>query len=317
MGFHDIGRAVGVRDGLRRHLQRFQQALHPADTLFRFRMAVKEAPARIAVFPGQLLELVHGDEDAVRAVPGLQGIFEPAAVRRAFVGPAVPGRQGVRHDHAGHHHIGAARGNARQDGRHLGPHVLFNLLDRVPLGHMADFMAQHAGQLRVVRHVVQEPLEHIDEPARAGQGVHLRRVQDLELEGQVPALALCRQAPADALQAGLLPRVLVHAVLPFQLLPRSPPHLDFPLLADHGGLYRLGRHRRQGEAQDRHGQAQDFPKLFHDAFLKSRLFPAARQSLRPGTPGRGAPPGCPRPHRGRAGGSAPASPTGAWPASGR
>ena len=255
-----------VRSQYRRrsYLQGIHQLIHIAYTLRRVRVAVKNPPARVPVFGGQFLQLMHGHQHSIRTVAGFYCIGKAFPVCRAFVRPAVPGSQRVADHHAHSQYIAVPGSDPRQDCGQLGPHIFFKLVNCVAFYHMPDLMPQHACQFRIGRHVVHQPLEHINKTAGAGQRIHVFRVQHLECIGQIFTAADIYQALSDTIYPVSDLRIIEDSVTGFNLSGSRPSHFYFLFFTDHSGFCRPAGKAKRTKAQNRN---DDFKKMFHVKLL--------------------------------------------------
>ena len=134
-------------------------------------MGGEQAVARIPHFLGHIVQLGHGYVNAVGIIAGLVAHPKTFLVRFPLVRPAVAGHQGLGSR--------GGQGNARpripggspgQNGQEGQGHLLFQLVDRMALFHVANFVANHRSQLIIAGHKIQKALVHVDKAPRAGQG---------------------------------------------------------------------------------------------------------------------------------------------------
>ena len=113
---------------------------------------------------------------------------------------------------------------------------LGDLLRRVPRGDVADLVADHARELRLVRHVGHQAAGHVDVPAGERERVHRRVVDDVELPGQRGPLGLRGHLLADLRDVALHVRVGDEGVGLLDLGGGLLPELDLLLLRDERDL---------------------------------------------------------------------------------
>ena len=205
------------------------QLLHNAFyTLFRLRMAAEQAVFRTAALLGQIIQLPHGNQHAVRVIACCDTVFYAFLIGTALISTAVAGKQRLlRCLHKSH---ALSAGGSYQNQR--GPHLLFNRIYCMLLGYMSHLMAKNAGQLHVCRHVVNQTFIHINKAAGAGQCIDLIIVEHLEGKGDIITTANLRQSLADAVNSFLQRSILRHTVLSLQLLRSLLAHFNFLLSAD-------------------------------------------------------------------------------------
>ena len=93
----------------------------------------------------------------------------------------------------------------------LSHHRLAVALGRMARGHVADLVADDAGELGLVVGERHEPRGDVDVAARQGEGVDHVAVEHREGEGQARLLRDLRETPADAIDVGAHPLVVVFA----------------------------------------------------------------------------------------------------------
>ena len=120
---------------------------------------------------------------------------------------------------------------------------------RVPSGHVADLVPEHAGQLRLVVQVRQDAARDVDEAAGQRERVDGGHVHDRELPGQVRALRRARQAQADVRHVALEALVAIARHRALHLGGGLPAHLDLLGLGHHRDLLPAG-HRVGGAGGD-------------------------------------------------------------------
>ena len=98
------------------------------------------------------------------------------------------------------------------------------LLRGVTRRHVADFVTEHAGQLRLVVEERQDAARQVDVSARQRKRVHRRRIDHSEVPGQIRPFRRARETHTDIFDVPLEFGVVVNAHL--------PPHLGIHLLAD-------------------------------------------------------------------------------------
>ena len=103
--------------------------------------------------------------------------------------------------------------SSRRSRASLGAGRLRILLRRMPCGHVADLMSEHAGQLRFVAKKRQQAAGDVDVPAGQRKRVDRRNVDDRELPGQVRPLGQARQPQADVRDICLQRAIVVDAHL--------------------------------------------------------------------------------------------------------
>ena len=139
-------------------------------------------------------------------------------------------------------------------------------LGAVACRHMADLVADHAGEVGLAVHVGHQPARHVDVAAGQGEGVDLRAVDDGEVPVELRPVRVARQALADLVDVGLQPGVLDLAVLRQHLLVLLAAGRDLAALVHHRALdlarHRIfdGRARRQGGAEQ-HGNEQQAHRM--------------------------------------------------------
>ncbi len=207
----------------------FLQLLHNAFyALFRLGMAAEQTVFGTAALLGQIIQLPHGNQHAVRVIACCDTVFYAFLIGTALICTAVAGKQRLlRCLHKSH---ALSAGGSYQNQR--GPHLLFNRIYCVLLGYVSHLMAKNTGQLHVCRHVVNQSLIHINKAAGTGQGIDLIVIEHLEGKGDIITSANLRQSLADAVNSFLQRSILRHAVLSLQLLCGLLAHFNFLLSAD-------------------------------------------------------------------------------------
>ena len=149
-----------------------------------------------------------------------------------------------QHAEAGLRGGGIGRGLGEEDARHRGADAHARLprvgAGGVAGGDVANLMAEHAGQFRLVVEVRQQAARDVDVAAGQRESVHRRDVDHREAPGQVGAFRGLRQAHADTLHVLLQPAVRVEAHLGPDLRVRLLAQLDL-LSLTHQVVHRAGR----------------------------------------------------------------------------
>ena len=95
-----------------------------------------------------------------------------------------------------------------------GQHALALLLLQVLRGDVADLVAEHGGEVRLVLEVRQDAARDVDVAAHGREGVDVVGVDDREVPLELGPLADRGELLADALDVLLELEVAVHAHLP-------------------------------------------------------------------------------------------------------
>ena len=207
----------------------FLKLLHNAFyTFLRLGMAAEQTVFGTAALLGQIIQLPHGNQHAVRVIACCDTVFYAFLIGTALICTAVAGKQRLlRCLHKSH---ALSTGGSYQNQR--GPHLLFNRIYCMLFGYVSHLVAQDAGQLHVCRHVVNQSLIHINKAAGTGQGIDLIVIEHLEGKGNIITSANLRQSLADAVNSFLQRSILRHTVLSLQLLRSLLAHFNFLLSAD-------------------------------------------------------------------------------------
>ena len=107
-------------------------------------------------------------------------------------------------------HAGEDRGCGA---REAGEHALALLLLQVLRGDVADLVAEHGREVRLVLEVRQDAARDVDVPAHGREGVHVVGVDDREVPFELGHLADRGELVADALDVFLQFEVAMHAHL--------------------------------------------------------------------------------------------------------
>ena len=207
----------------------FLQLLHNTFyTFLRLRMAAEQTVFRTAALLGQIIQLPHSNQHAVRVIACCDTVFYAFLVGTALVSTAVAGKQRLLRCLYKSHALSA--GGSYQNQR--GPHLLFNRIYCMLLGYVSHLMTKNAGQLHICRHVVNQTFIHINKAAGAGQCIDLIIIEHLEGKGNIITSANFRQSLADAVNSFLQRSILRHAILSLQLLRCLLAHFNFLLSAD-------------------------------------------------------------------------------------
>ena len=102
--------------------------------------------------------------------------------------------------------------------------ALLDRLEVVLLQHVRDLVRQHAGELGLASHALEQAAGDEDVAARHGEGVELRRLQHAEAPRQVRPLGLRGEPAADVVDVAL------HALVRHQRRGAEQPRRD--VLAD-------------------------------------------------------------------------------------
>ena len=207
----------------------FLQLLHNTFyALFRLGMAAEQTVFGTAALLGQIVQLPHGNQHAVRVIACCDTVFYAFLIGTALICTAVAGKQRLlRCLHQSH---ALSAGSSYQNQR--GPHLLFNRIYRMLFGYVSHLVAKNACQLHVCRHVVNQPLIHINKTAWTGQGINFVIIEHLEGKGDIITSANLCQSLSDAVNSFLQRSILRHAVLRLQLLSCLLSHFNFLLSAD-------------------------------------------------------------------------------------
>ena len=139
--------------------------------------------------PAFLTEDFESVHESHRRVACLDEILHADLVGFRFIGAAVTqqcglscaegGSRGRAAGACGHAGYGEQQG---AQGNHL---RFFNAAGYVTLGHVSQFVTEHAGHLILAREVHEQPGEYVDVPAGNGEGVHgvVQNDSRMEIEG--------------------------------------------------------------------------------------------------------------------------------------
>ncbi len=148
---------------------------------------------------------------------------------------------------------------------------LADLLHRVAVGDVADLVADHRGQLRLVVDRGHQPTGHVDEATRQREGVDRGVIHHVELPGQVRTLRGLGHLHPDLGHVRLHRRILVEADGLGHLLRGLLAHLDLLGLGDEGQLVLAGHriagaaagHQRQPRGHHQSGDRSDNGTAHH------------------------------------------------------
>ena len=121
----------------------------------------------------------------------------------------------------------------------------------VPRRHMADLVADDAGQVGFALHVSHDAAGHVHIAARQREGVDVRTVENREVPLEPRAVRILGQPLAEVIDVGLQLRIVVFAELGEDLRVRLRPFCDFGGLVHDRvfGLAGNGIHDRRAASQ--------------------------------------------------------------------